>query len=272
MVDERLQKPWLSFAEPFSIYGNLYHIGTTLVCTHLIATEQGLVLIDPGYPQTLYLILSNIHKLGFSESDIRVIVCTHGHYDHLGAAKALQELCGAKICLGAGDRDYANGTLDLTWAKELGFEYHEAFEPDVLLCDGAVIELGSTRIECRAAAGHTPGTMAFFFEVAENGVTLRAGMHGGVGMNSMKKSFLDAYGLSYSTRESFPRNIDRLLEEKVDIHLGNHAVDNATFEKAAQKTPSHNPFIDPAEWPAFLLQKKEQYAALIRSETKRECE
>ena len=266
-MNEKLLKPWLAYAEPFCIFGNLYYVGDNMVSTHLIATKDGLILMDPGYPQHLYIIVENVHKLGFRVSDIRMIVCTHGHYDHLGAAKALRALCGGKIYLGAPDRSYANGAVDLTWAKELGCEYLEAFEPDVLLHPGDKITLGGTEILCKDAAGHTPSTLAFFFDVTDGKQTLRAGMHGGVGLNSMRKSFLDRYGLSTAIREQFPKNLDALMDEPVDINLGNHPNQNRTFEKAAQKTAACNPFIDPLEWRAFLQERKRLYFEMLAQET-----
>ena len=265
-MKEQLKKPWLAQVEPFCIFGNLYYVGTSLVCTHLIDTGSGLILMDPGYPQLLYLVIHNICTLGFSVKDIRYIVCTHGHYDHIGAARALRELCGGKICLGAADREYANGTVDLTWARELGCEYNEAFEPDILLHPNDTLRLGNTEILVRAAAGHTPGTLAFFFPVTDGKTTLRAGMHGGVGRNSMKKAFLDTYGLSYSIREQFPIHLEELKSEHVDIHLGNHEQDNHTLEKAARLHADHNPFIDDTEWEQFLEEKKKSYFELLSEE------
>ena len=175
--------PWEGYVEPFQIFGNLYFVGTVPASTHLIDMGEGLIIIDPGYPQSLYIVIDSIYRLESQAMDIKYIVCTHGHYDHIGAVKALQELTGAKTFIGKEDADYANGKVDLTWAKELGFEYKEAFKPDVLLSHEDIIELGNTKILCKSAPGHTTGTIAFFFDVMDGKRTLRAAMHGGVGRN-----------------------------------------------------------------------------------------
>lgn len=258
--------PWEGAVEPFRIFGNLYFIGTVPASTHLIDTGEGLILIDPGYPQSLYLVIHNLYKLGFQPEEIRYILCTHGHYDHLGAARALAELTGAKTLIGREDALYANGTLDLTWAKELGAVYQEAFEPDILLSDGDVVQLGNTEILCKAAPGHTPGTMAFFFDVTDGIHRYRAAMHGGVGMNSMRKEFLERYQLSESIRELFVPAIDRLMQEPVDILLGNHVGNNDTIGKASQITETENPFIDKTAWKHFLTAVKEKYYKMIEEE------
>lgn len=259
-------RPWEGFVKPFRVFGNLYFIGTKPASTHLIDTGDGLIIIDPGYPQSLYLVINNIYELGFNPKDIKYIVITHGHYDHLGAAKALQELTGAKTFIGKEDVTYANGTDDLTWAKELGTEYYESFEPDVLISDGDVIELGNTSILCKDAPGHTPGTKAFFFDVTDGKTTLRAAMHGGVGMRAMEKKFLDRYGLSTDIREKFVPAIESFIDEKVDILLGNHVGNNDTVGKSLQITDSFNPFIDSSAWKAFLTDKIRLYKELIKNE------
>lgn len=258
--------PWKGFVEPFKIFGNLYFVGTVPASTHLIDTGAGLILIDPGYPQSLYLVVRNIAKLGFSVDDVKYIVCTHGHYDHIGAVRALVELTGAKTFLGKEDASYADGTEDLTAATEIGTKYYEQFTPDVLLSDGDWIRLGNTAILCRSAPGHTPGTMAFFFDVTDGKKTYRAAMHGGVGMNSMKKQWLDKYGLSTDTRDKFIPAIDNLFDEPVDIVLGNHVKQNNTIEKGRQIREDFNPFIDSSEWKKFLTETKEKYYQMLEEE------
>lgn len=266
MAETNLFHPWEGYVKPFQIFGNLYFVGTIPASTHLIDTGDGLIIIDPGFPQSLYLVIENIHELGFQVKDIKYIVCTHGHYDHLGAARALVELTGAKTFLGKEDVTYANGTEDLTWARELGAEYHEAFEPDVLLSDNDVIKLGNTEILCKSAPGHTPGTMAFFFDVTDGKQVLRAAMHGGVGRNSMYKKFLDKYQLSTETREEFIPAIDSFIDEEVDILLGNHVGNNDTVGKSLCMTADYNPFIDKNAWRDFLTVTKQKYNQMIEEE------
>ncbi len=266
MTRDELFHTWEGYVAPFRIYGNLYFIGNKPASTHLIDTGDGLILIDPGYPQRLYLVIDGVYRLGFKVSDIKYIICTHGHYDHIGAARALRELTGAKVFLGKEDADYARGTVDLTWARELGFEYLEAFEPDALISHGDVITLGNTSITCLDAPGHTPGTKAFFFDVTDGERTLRAAMHGGVGMNSMKKSFLDKYGLTYETREKFVPAIDSFIDEHVDILLGNHVQNNDTVGKAKQITAEFNPFIDDTAFKGFMNTVKKRYYAMLEKE------
>ena len=146
-MNSKMAHPWKGATAPFRIFGNLYFVGTVPASTHVIDTGAGLIMVDPGYPQSLYLVIDNMYRLGLDPHDIKIIVVTHGHYDHLGAVRALVEMTGAKTYIGKEDATYATGEEDLTWAKELGTEYYEAFRPDVLMSHGDVIDLNRQNID-----------------------------------------------------------------------------------------------------------------------------
>lgn len=259
-------QPWIGYMPPFKIWGNLYFVGTEPASTHIIDTGDGLIMLDSGYQHSLYLVLHNIHTLGLDPMDIKYIVHTHGHIDHCGATRALVEMTGAKTFLGEADRDYVNGKLDLSWAKEVGLQL-ETFEPDVLLQDGDVITLGNTEIKAVATPGHTPGAMSYVFDVHCGDRTLTAGLHGGAGTNSMTKEFLDRYGLSYDCRTDFLTSMNRLKTLHVDIYLGNHAYQNKTAEKYQQLLAGNqDAFVDPTGWGEFADSCKKKLHTLIEKE------
>ena len=240
--------------EPIKIFGNLYFVGTEPASVHIIDTGDGLIMLDTGYQHSLYLVIDNIYKLGLNPHDIKYILLTHGHIDHMGAARALKELTGAKVVLGREDRDYANGKLDLSYAKELDMEFNETFEPDILLSDGDEITLGKTKVRAVATPGHTPGAMSYIFNVSDGDENYIAGLHGGMGINTLCKEFLDKYNLPYTLREDFVKSMLRLNEEKIDIFLGNHMQHNKTKEKAELvKVGEKYAFINPDEWNAYNL-------------------
>lgn len=249
-----MKYPWEGTHEPFRIYGNLYFVGTRPASTHLIDTGDGLIVIDPGYPQSLYAVVDGIWRLGFKPDDVKIILHSHGHYDHLGATRALAEMTGAKTYISEIDAPYADGSVDLTWARELGHVYYEAFKPDVLLRDGDVIKLGNTEILCWITPGHTPGTTSFFFDAHGEQGDRRCAMFGGAGFNSMGRSFLDKYGLPHSLRSDFIRSCRRLQTQDIDIFLGNHVGNNDTLGKYKKmKETGENPFLDTnGEWKAYL--------------------
>ena len=259
----------MNYVKPFRIWGNLYFVGTEEASTHIVDTGEGLIMFDSGYQHSLYIVIHNMHLCGLNPLDLKYIIHTHGHIDHFGGTRALVELTGAKTVLGKADREYANGELDLSYAKELGMEFKETFEPDVLLEDGDMIELGNTKIKAVATPGHTPGAMSYFFEVTDGQESYRAGLHGGMGLNTMRREFLDKYGLDYGCRDAFINAMERLKNEKVDIFLGNHMQHNHTLEKYAQICSGNKKaFVNPDEWAEYAEWAKRNLIQLMEKENK----
>ena len=247
-----MKEPWIGYVKPFKIFGNLYFVGTEPASTHIIDTGEGLIMLDSGYQQSLYLVIHNMHLLGLNPQDLKYIVMTHGHIDHFGATRALVELTGAKTFIGEKDRESANGTLDLSYAKELGMEFTETFEPDVLINDGDKIKLGNTEITALATPGHTAGAMSYFFDVTDGKETYRAGLHGGMGINTLSTAYLKRYDLPFSLRDDLVNSMKRLKNERVDIFLGNHMQHNHTLEKAKRlENGDKYAFVNPDEWAAY---------------------
>ena len=266
-----MKEVWNTRIEPGRILGNLYFVGTHPASSHLIDTGDGLILIDTGYPDTLYLVVQSIWELGFRPENIRYILHSHGHFDHCGATAPLQKLTGAKTLIGAGDEDYVNGKLDLTWAKELGYRYEYPFEADIVLHDGDHVRLGNTDILCISTPGHTPGTLSFFFDIEDGGTVYRAGMQGGGGVNSMARDFLLRYGLSFDCRQDFLNGIARLRKEHVDVTLGNHVWNNDTNGKLARvKAGERTAFVDPAFWQKNLDGLEKALADMLAAEAQAE--
>ncbi len=263
-----LEKIWQYPVAPFKVFGNLYFVGISPASTHIIDTGSGLILIDPGYAETLYIVLESIRKLGFDPADIKYILVSHGHIDHMGAVPHLKALCNAETFIGREDLDYVNGTRDLTWAKELGYpSFASAYEPDHLLDDGDVVTLGNTSITVRHTPGHTEGTLSFFFDVTDGVRSFRAGMHGGVGMNSLSKEFLTSYGLPLDLQQKFIDGLNVCRKEKVEIFLGNHVGNNDTLGKGKRVLAGEtDAFIDPQGWLNFLDRCEKRIRDLMAQE------
>lgn len=244
--------------EPCRMADSFYYIGVSSGPCYLLETSDGLVLIDTAYPQSFDLILEHLRKIGKDPRAIRHIIHTHGHYDHVGATRALVKLSGAKTYIGRGDEDAVMGKNDLIYAAELGQVYQETFVPDVILHDGDVLSFGDTEIRFAATPGHTAGTISLFFSLLVNGIPYRAGMFGGAGQNTLTTDYLTRHHLPLTMREAYLRSIDTLMAEPVEFHIGNHLEDNHFSEKVMQLHEKENPFLADNTWQSFLEKKKRQ--------------
>ncbi|MBO5822961.1 MAG: MBL fold metallo-hydrolase [Lentisphaeria bacterium] len=250
-----MELPWLRTMEPFNLFGNTWFVGSRPASTHIIDTGDGLILLDSGYQERLYLVINSIWKCGFSPYDIKYIIHSHGHIDHAAATKALVELTGAKTFIGADDCGMVNGSdPKLTWACEFNTMQPAAFEPDVLLKDGDKITLGNVEIDCVHTPGHTRGTISFFWNMEVDGKIYRAGTMGGAGLNTLKSEYIHRLQLeSEDWRGAFRNSLARCRQEKVDVFVGNHAGQNQTPERYQRLCEGDKfAFVDPQAWGNFL--------------------
>lgn len=244
--------PWEFWVPPFRICGNLYYVGNSNVSAHLVDTGDGLILIDTTFPQSAYLLLESIRRLGFNPGNIRYILHCHGHYDHFGSTRALVELTGARAALGEQDIEIITHKPELSWAPEYGVPCFETFVVDMPLADGQKVTMGSTEVECVHIPGHTPGCMAFFFQVQDGKRRYTAGLYGGPGLNTLSTAYLHKYDLPIARRDDYLRSVRKMQPRHVDILLGAHPNQNDTLGKRERISGADNPFYDPAGWQAYL--------------------
>lgn len=237
--------------QPFRMYENIYFVGSTRVSVHLIKTEDGLVMIDTGYPDMYEQILDSMDDIGFNPKDICAIFHSHGHIDHFGCTQKFKELSGAKTYISRIDNDIVNGRLDLSWAQELGYERLPAFDCDILVSDGDSFSFGNTTIRCRLTPGHTDGVLSFFISTGTENEKIVAAMHGGAGLNTLTTKFLSKYKLSFGCRDVFRESIHKVIDEQVNLVLGNHPEQNDTQGKL-KKVLMGESIIDNNEWKSFL--------------------
>jgi metallo-beta-lactamase class B len=95
---------WSDAAPPARIYGNTYYVGTCGISVLLVTSKKGHVLIDGATDEAVPSILANIRALGFNPRDVRFIVGSHEHLDHMGGFAALKAATGAKLLVSAAAR------------------------------------------------------------------------------------------------------------------------------------------------------------------------
>src|SRR5437899_252568 len=98
--DEAWRLTWQSWntpVKPFRIVGNIYYVGVSGVSSFLIATSEGHILVDTGFEMTVPRIQESVAALGFKLQDIRILLSSHAHMDHVGGHALMKRLTGAKI-------------------------------------------------------------------------------------------------------------------------------------------------------------------------------
>src|SRR5436190_15807254 len=98
-----MQANWSDPYEPFRIAGNLYYVGTYDLACYLITTPKGHILINTGLAESVNMIKSNVESLGFKFSDIKILLATHAHFDHVAGMADIKEMTGAKMMINKRD-------------------------------------------------------------------------------------------------------------------------------------------------------------------------
>ena len=173
------------YVEPFRIYGDLYYVGDSWVCVHLIDTGDGLLLLDAGNLGATAMLIHSIWKLGFDPADIRWVIVSHGHLDHFGSVNFLKKLFGTEVLLGAPDAEMLKERPECSFIHQSPNIAEKLFTPDRVIHDAETIRFGNLDVYFRLVPGHSFGPISCFFNMQENGVSKRVGFYGGFGFNTL---------------------------------------------------------------------------------------
>ena len=164
------------FADPARVFDNLYFVGGKIHSSWALTTSEGIILIDTIFPyNSEELIVGGLQKLGLDPRNIRYVLISHAHSDHIGGAEMLQTRYGARIVMGGPDWD--------TVAKYPNRYKTMAPKRDIVATDGMKITLGDTTVTIWETPGHTPGTLSFTFPVRDNGRPVNVAYSGGTAFN-----------------------------------------------------------------------------------------
>ena len=253
------------YVHPFRIFGNVWYVGDSWVCVHLIDTGEGLLLLDGGNIGATAMLVNAIWEAGFNPADVRWMVLSHGHLDHIGGAMFFKRMFGTKLYLGEPDARNYREHPELSLVQDSGSLAHDVFEVDHEITDGETIRFGNTEILFYLVPGHTDGVISAFFDVSDGNRTLRAGYYGGFGFNTLQKSYLDDIGdTKYEMRKTYLKSLDKVRNQHVDLFLGNHCVNNDTLCRARRlKDGDKDAFIDDRAWGEYLDSKRDALLELM---------
>jgi metallo-beta-lactamase class B len=163
---------WRQPVSPFALADNSWYIGTEGLSAVLVKTPQGAVLIDGGLPQAASLLLQRMKELGIQPGDLRLILYSHAHIDHVGPLAELKRATGARVI---GNAESAvllsrGGSDDIHFGEGLEFP---PVVVDRIVMDGEVVELGGLRFTAHFTPGHTPGSTSWTWDDRRDSKTLR---------------------------------------------------------------------------------------------------
>src|SRR5262245_13078259 len=162
---------WNIRPDPFRVFGNTYYVGVAGLSSILVTSPAGHILLDAGLPQSAPIIDMNIRALGFRTEDIRMIVVSHEHYDHVGGVAALQRATGAVVAASADAARALQQGGPLPDDPQIGFGPQVTSFPRVqsvrTVADGETIRAGELAVTAHRTSGHTPGSTTWTWQSCE---------------------------------------------------------------------------------------------------------
>ena len=250
---QTLDDLWAQWNDParqkvaaFRIFDNLSYVGLEWVSCYVIDTSEGLILIDTLYGDFIEHATDGIRQLGLDPNDIRIVLVTHGHFDHNGGIKHFKDTYGAQIGMTAADWE-----LTESEPSDPRFAVPQ-LERDLVIEDEQQITLGDTTITAYVTPGHTEGVLSLDFEVRDGDETHRAFTFGGVGLNFSGMDRTEAYLASVARIRSLSEDGER----PISVNVSNHPEVGQIFERrdraAGRGEGDPHPFVDPEGHAAWL--------------------
>jgi metallo-beta-lactamase class B len=162
---------WDKPTKPFHIHGDTWYVGTCGITALLIRGKDGAVLIDSGTDKGAQAIAANIESIGVKLSEVKAIIGSHEHFDHVGGFARMQGLSGAPVLVGAGAVDVIRTGKDDPRDPQAGL--HAPMAPVTgairAVADGEVVKVNGLEITGFATPGHTIGAMSWQWESCDVG-------------------------------------------------------------------------------------------------------
>lgn len=230
---------WDKPAPPVRIHGNTYLVGTCGISVILIAGDDGHVLIDSGTETGAEPVAANIRQLGFSLADIKYLLISHEHVDHVGGIARLQQLTGATLVASAPAEKVLNSGVPSTDDPQAGM--HKPFpaaQVGRVIADGGDVLLGNIRVFAMTTPGHTPGATSWRWESCDGGVCRTM-----VYADSLSAVSRDDYKFSDhpETLAAFRASIAKIAASPCEILLTPHPSASQMRDRMTGKAPLFDP-------------------------------
>jgi metallo-beta-lactamase class B len=251
-------------AEPFRIYGNTWYVGTQGLSSVLITSDYGHVLIDGGLPESAPLIAANVAKLGFKVADIKAILQSHAHPDHIGGIAALARESGAAVyARRPADEVLRTGKLPPE-DPQFGAKVKIPTVPSVWVVHGdQLLGVGSNRLRAIATPGHTPGGTSWAWDACEGSVCLTM-----VYADSLAPVSGDKYRFSDHPEvlAQFDTSFQALEAQKCDVVISPHPEVSQIIERAQKAGGKADALKDPEGCKRYVAGFRQKLADRLAQE------
>jgi metallo-beta-lactamase class B len=207
-------------------FDQFYYLGINTVSAWALNTGDGIILFDTlnNPEEAAEHIEGGLRQVGLDPSKIKYIVLTHGHGDHTGGAKYLQEKYHARVLMSGIDWD-----IVLKDAASGSSRFGPPPGRDISITDGQKLTLGGTTISFHLTPGHTPGTVSTLIPVTDHGKRHVISFIGGTGLNTVKEPSRDGGRI---LRESLDKFAKLSLDAGADVVIASHPFLDDSWVKA----------------------------------------
>jgi metallo-beta-lactamase class B len=243
-----------NFDKPFpahKVIGNIYFVGTADLGSYLITTPQGHILVNTDFERTVPQIRASVEKLGFKFTDIKIILGSHAHGDHMEGDALAKELSGARVMAMEQDVPALQKMMP-------GGKPHPI---DKVLHDGEEVKLGDAVLTAHLTAGHTKGCTTWSTKATDAGKTYDVVIVCSVGFNP---GYVLVNNKDYpQIADDYVRSFATLRKLPCDVFIAAHGSFYGLEAKYAKldANPGVNPWIDHAGYLAYIDLKEKQFNA-----------
>src|SRR3954454_25160398 len=252
----RGQADWYEPFPAHRIAGNTYYVGSKDLATYLITTPEGHILINSGFDRTVPLIQRSVESLGFKTADVKILLDSHAHSDHVAGHARLQALTGAKVYVMRGDdRVIASG------GKGQYLYDADRWTPckvDRVLNDRDEVKLGGTTLVARHTPGHTAGCTTWTWKVEDGGKKYHVVV---IGSPNVNPGYQLVENKDYpEIADDFAATFETLKGLPCDVFLGAHGSYYGMVERhALLKKQKTNPFVNPQGYKDYVAAKERAF-------------
>ena len=259
---------WRTPLPPLKIVGPIHYVGTRGLAVYLISTPAGHIVIDGALPVSGPDIVRSIGALGLKPRDVKLLLTTQAHFDHVGTLGYLKQVTGARVLVMQGDEGIvaSGGKTDYLFANEEGSHF-PAVTVDEVIHDGHEVALGGTTLKAHRSPGHTPGTTTWTTNVEEAGRTYSVVFLGSTSVNPGTRLVKSP---SYpGILEDYRASLRMQASLQPDIFLAAHGVQfDFEAKRARVSREGVKAWVDPDGYRRAIASSKQRFEELVVIEQK----